>query len=177
MSTELLVAGKMVPFDEEMNVELTENRRETVDVFEFVLDAAARYTQPIAERLASIGDCGYEEAISMNPHTLGGNIARSRLDDRHLLRRGQHCPHADPAIDAVHAEKPEWIVMAGLDDGLDLRVKPLGQARLNSRVKPPRHARPSPSWPESRESLLAECRPRRGGSPTRTTLHRLPFRA
>src|SRR5204863_10151188 len=137
----------------------------TVDVFEFVLDAAARYTQPIAERLASIGDCGYEEDISMNPHTLGGNIARSRLDDRHLLRRGQHCPHADPAIDAVHAEKPEWIVMAGLEDGLDLRVKQL------------RHARPSLSWPESRVSLLAECRPRRGGSPIRKTPRKRPFRA
>src|SRR5438105_6473149 len=145
MSTELLVAGKMVPFDEEMNVELTENRRETVDVFEFVLDAAARYAQPIAERLPSIGDRGYEEAISMNPHTFGGDITRSRLDDRHLLRRRQHCPHADPAINAVHAAKRERVVVAGLDDRLDLRVKPLRRARLDPRVKPARHARPSPS--------------------------------
>ena len=78
----------------------------------------------------------------MNPDTLGDNLTRSRLDNRHLLRRGQHRPHADPAIDAVHAEKRERIVVPGLDDGLDLRVRRL------------RHARPVfSSWPESRESL------------------------
>jgi hypothetical protein len=61
MSAKLLVARKMVPFDEQMNVELTEDRRETVDIVEFVLNAAARCAQPIAERLLSIGDCGHEE--------------------------------------------------------------------------------------------------------------------
>src|SRR5207244_2184314 len=164
-----------VPFNEEMNVELTENRRKPVDIVEFVLNAAARSAQPIAERLLSIGDGGHEEAIPMNPDTLSRNLTRSRLDDRHLLRRGQHCPHADPAIDAVHAQKRERIVVAALHDRLDLRVKPLRHARLDPRVKPPRHARPSPSWPESRESLLAECRPSQGGSPTRKTPRRRPF--
>src|SRR6266849_283005 len=162
MSAKLLVARKMVPFDEQMNVELTEDRRETVDIVEFVLNAAARCAQPIAKRMLSIGDCGHEEPIPMNPDTLGGNLTRSRLDDRHLLRPGQHCPHANPAIDAMHAEKRERVVVAGLDDRLDLRVKPL------------RHARPSPSWPESRESLLAGCRPRRADSPTRKTPRRRP---
>src|SRR5882762_3599900 len=165
MSAQPLVAGEMVPFDEEMNVELTENRREPVDIVEFVLNAAVRRAQPIAERLPSIGDRGHEEAIAMNPNTLSRDLTGSRLDDRHLLRRGQHCPHADPAITAVHTEKRERVVVAALDDRLDLRVKP------------PRHARPSLSWPESRESLLAECRPRRGGSPTRKTPRRRPFRA
>src|SRR6266404_3407053 len=177
MSAQPLVAGEMVPFDEEMNVELTENRRETVDIVEFVLNAPARCAQSIAERLPSIGDCGHEEAIAMNPNTLSRDLTGSRLDDRHLLRRGQHCPHADPAIDAVHTEKRKRVVVAALDDRLDLRVKPLRHARLDPRVKPPRHARPSPSWPESRESLLAEWRPRRGGSPTRKTPRRQPFRA
>src|SRR6266446_485805 len=177
MSAKLLVARKMVPFDEQMDVELTEDRRETVDIVEFVLNAAARYAQPIAERLPSIGDCGDEEAIAMNPNTLGHDLPRRRLDDRHLLRRGQHRPHADPTIDAVHAEKCERVVVAGLDDRLDLRVKSLQDARLDLRVKPPRHARPSPSWPESLESLLAGCRPRRAGSPTRRTPRRRPFRA
>src|SRR4029077_15019652 len=105
MSAQPLVAGEMVPFNEEMNVEVTENRRKPVDILEFVLNAAARYAQPIAKRLPSIGDRGHEEAIAMNPHALGGNLTRSRLDNRHLLRRGQHCPHADPAIDAAHTEK------------------------------------------------------------------------
>src|SRR5262252_6832013 len=172
-----------------MNIELTEDRRETVDIVEFVLDAAARYAQPIAERLLSIGDCSHEEAVPMNPNTLGGNVTRSRLDDSHLLRRRQHRPHVDPVIDAVHAEKRERVVVVGLDDGLDLRVKPLRRARLSPPVKPPRHAGLDPrvkrprhacpfsSWPESRESLLAECRPRRGGSLTRKTPRRRPFRA
>src|SRR6266446_1302078 len=176
MSAQPLVAGEMVPFDEEMNVELTENRREPVDIVEFVLNAAVRRAQPIAERLPSIGDRGHEEAIAMNPNTLGDNLPRRRLDDRHLLRRGQHCPHADPAINAVHTEKRKRVVVAALDDRLDLRVKPLRDARLDPRVKPPRHARPSPSWPESRESLVAGCRPMRAGSPTRKTPHRRPFR-
>ena len=71
MSAQLLVAGEVVPFDEEMNVEFAEDRRETVDIVKFVLDAAARYAQPIAERLLSIGDRGLKEAIPMNPDTLG----------------------------------------------------------------------------------------------------------
>src|SRR6267378_4441448 len=170
MSAQPLVAGEMVPFNEEMNVELTENRRKPVDIVEFVLNAAVRCAQPIAERLPSIGDRGHEKAIPMNPNTLSRDLTGSRLDDRHLLRPGQHCPHADPAIDAVHAEKRERVVVAGFDDRLDLRVKPLRHARLDLRVKPlpharldlrlkpPPQARPSPSWPESRESLLAECR-------------------
>src|SRR6266446_9425371 len=177
MSAQPLVAGEMVPCDEEMNVELTENRREPVDIVEFVLNAAVRRAQPIAERLPSIGDRGHEEAIAMNPNTLGDNLPRRRLDDRHLLRRGQHCPHADPAIDAVHAEKRERVVVAGLDDRLDLRVKSMQDARLDLWVKCSPHPRPSPSWPESRESLLAGCRPRRAGSPTRRTPHTRPSRA
>src|SRR6266446_5415359 len=177
MSAKLLVARKMVPFDEQMDVELTEDRRETVDIVEFVLNAAARYAQPIAERLLSLSDRGHEEPIPMNPDALGGNITGSRLDDRHLLRRGQHCPHADRAIDAVHAEKRKRVVVAGLDDRLDLRVKSMQDARLDLWVKCSPHPRPSPSWPESRVSLLAGCRPRRAGSPTRRTPRRLPFRA
>src|SRR6266446_4730343 len=177
MSAKLLVARKMVPFDEQMDVELTEDRRETVDIVEFVLNAAARCAQPITERLLSIGDCGDEEAIAMNPHALGDDLPRRRLDDRHLLRRGQHCPHADPAIDAVHAEKRERVVVAGLDDRLDLRVKSMQDARLDLWVECSPHPRPSPSWPESRESLLAGCRPRRAGSPTRRTPRRRPSRA
>src|SRR5438046_660631 len=165
MSAQPLVAGKMIALDQQMNVELAEDWRETVDIIEFVLNPAARCAQPIAERFPSIGDCRHEEAIPMNPDTLGDNLTRSRLDNRHLLGRGQHCPNADPAIDAVHAEKPEWIVMPGFDNGLYLRVRRL------------RHARPSLSWPESRESLLAECRPRRADSPTRKTPRRQPFRA
>src|ERR1700730_1986345 len=129
MSAKLLVARKMVPFDEQMNVELTEDRRKTVDIFEFVLNAAARCAQPIAERLLLIGDCSHEEAIPMNPGTLGGDVTRSRRDDRHMLHRRQHCPHTDSAIDAMHAEKRERVVVAGLDDRLDLRGKPPREAR------------------------------------------------
>src|ERR1700730_11205684 len=141
MGAELLVACEMIPLGKQMNVELAKNRGETVNIVEFASYAAARDAQSIAERLPSIGHCGDEEAIAMNPNTLGDNLPRSRLNTRHLLRRGQHCPHAEPAVEPVHAEKCERIVVADLDDGLDLRVRRL------------RHARPSLSWPKSRESL------------------------
>ena len=165
MGPKSLVARKMVSLGEQVNVELTEDRRETVDILEFVLNAAARCAQPITKRFPSIGDRRYKKTIPMNPNALGDNLPRSRLDNRHLLRRGQHCPHAEPAVNPVHAKKCERIVMPGLDDGLDLRVRRL------------RHAPLSLSWPESRESLLAECRPSRAGSLTRKTPHRRPFRA
>src|SRR5882724_4711991 len=177
MGAQFLVARKMVSLGKQVNVELTEDRRETVDIVELVLNPAARCAQSIAERLPSIGDCGDEEAIAMNPNTLGDDLPRRRLDDRHLLRPGQHRPHADPTIDAVHAEKRKRIVVAGLDDRLDLRVKSMQDARLDLWVKCSPHPRPSPSWPESRESLLAGCRPRRAGSPTRRTPHTRPSRA
>src|SRR5439155_17361611 len=76
MGAELLVAREMIAFDEEMNVELAENRRKTVDIVEFVLDAAARCAQPIAERLPPVGEGGNEEAVSMDPDALGGNLPR-----------------------------------------------------------------------------------------------------
>jgi len=79
MSAQLLVAGEVVPFDEEMNVEFAEDRRETVDIVEFMLNAAARCAKSIAERLPSIGDCGHEEAIAMNPNTLGDNLPRHSI--------------------------------------------------------------------------------------------------
>src|SRR6516162_1916287 len=141
MCAELLITCKMVALDEEVDVELAENGGETVDVVEFALDCATRYAQQVAKRLPPIGDGGHEQAIRVDPDTLGGNIACGGLDNCHLLRRGQHCPHADPAIALVHSKKREGVVVAGTDDGFDLRVKLLP------------HARSSPSWPESRESL------------------------
>src|SRR6202022_2958802 len=80
MGAEFLVAREMIAFGEEMNVELAENRREAVDIVEFVLDATARCAQPIAERFPPIGNGRNEEAIPMNSHALGGNLTGSRLD-------------------------------------------------------------------------------------------------
>src|SRR5437899_7320458 len=71
MRAEPLIARQVVALHEEVDVELAENRRKTVDVVEFVLDAAARYPQPIAERLLAIGCRRNKEAIPMDTDTLG----------------------------------------------------------------------------------------------------------
>jgi hypothetical protein len=87
MCAELLIAGKMVALDEEVDVELAENRGETVDVVEFGLDGATRDAQPVAKRLPPTGRGRNKETVAMSPDAFGRDFAGRRFDDRHFLRR------------------------------------------------------------------------------------------
>src|SRR5512135_629868 len=60
--TELAIAGEMVAFDQEMDVELPEHRREPIDILELVpMPATPADPQPIAERLGSLAQLGDEQ--------------------------------------------------------------------------------------------------------------------
>src|SRR3954471_8755970 len=155
----------MVALHEEIDIELTENWRETVNIVEFVLDTTARYLQPIAESLLAIGDGRNKEAIPMDTDSLGRDFTCRRIDDRHFFRRRQNRPDANPARRLVHAEESERVAVARLDDRLDFRVRP------------PSHARPPPFWPRYQGCRSAGCRPNWGDLPTRRTPRRQPFRA
>jgi hypothetical protein len=141
MCAELLIAREMVALDEEVDVELSENRGETVDVVEFGPEGAIRYAQSVAKRLPPIGNGRNKETVAMNPNALGGDFAGRRFDDRHFLCRREDRSYTNPGGSLMHAEEGERIVMTPIDNGLDLKVRLV------------RHARSSPSWPKFRESL------------------------
>ena len=87
MCAELLIAREMVAFDQEVNVELAENRGKTIDVGEFAPESATLYAQPIAKRLSPIGKGRNKETVAMSPDAFGRDFAGRRFDDRHFLRR------------------------------------------------------------------------------------------
>src|SRR6202011_6338432 len=65
MRSKLAVARQVVTLGEQMNVDLAKNGRKRIDVVEFVLGAAARHTQPIAERLLVVGNCCDKETATL----------------------------------------------------------------------------------------------------------------
>src|SRR5260370_22948869 len=54
MRAELLVAGEMVAFDEQVDIEIAEHRRGTGDVVEFMALAAAPYLPAITARCLAL---------------------------------------------------------------------------------------------------------------------------
>src|SRR5215467_6636568 len=103
MRAKLLVAREMVALGEQVNVEFSQNRRETIDVVELGLDGAVPYAQPIAKRAPSIGKSRGKKAVGVNSYTLGRDFVVGRIDDRHFLRFRQHCPYANPGWSLMHA--------------------------------------------------------------------------
>src|SRR6516164_7474652 len=141
----------MVALGEEVDVQLAENRGKTIDVVEFMFNAAARYSQPIAEGFFAIGNGGNKEAFRVGSDAFRCDFACRQIDDRHLLSTRQHCPDAYSARGSVHSEKRERITAPGRNDRLDLRLTL------------PQHAQPPPSWPRCRGRRSAGCRPSRDG--------------
>jgi len=75
MSAELLVARKMVAFGQQVDVELAEDRGETVGIVEFGLDCATRYAQPVAKRFSPMPVADSTTAICC----AAGSIARTQI--------------------------------------------------------------------------------------------------
>ena len=119
---ELLKTGVVVALDQQMDVELAEHRRETVDVVELANMPAIGRAQPIAERLLAVRNRGCEEPIGMQPLTARRDLAGCGVDHRHQLGAGQHRSRVQPGRALVHPEKAERIAVPPLDDGLDLSV-------------------------------------------------------
>ncbi len=105
MRSKLAVAREVVALGEQMNVDFAKHRRKRIDVVEFVLGAAARHTQPIAERLLAVGNCCDKETVTVDLDGLGRNFARRGFDYGHILCTRQHRSDGYPVRRLVHSEK------------------------------------------------------------------------
>src|SRR5215469_1178924 len=143
MRAEFLIACEMIALDEQVHVQITEHRRETVDVVEFPPMTAAPDPQPVAERGFALRHAGDKKTGGMDTLALRGDFAGCRVDNGHALRVRQHCANIDPGRRLVHAEKRKRIVVAPRDDGLDLAAK---TGRHDRPAPPP----PSPSQQHAR---------------------------
>src|SRR5271166_4916208 len=56
MRPQLAIAAEMIALSKQMSVEFAENLRKAVDVLEFLVYPASRYSQPIAKRLLAVGN-------------------------------------------------------------------------------------------------------------------------
>ena len=92
----LLIAREMVALDEQVDVEISEHRRKTVDVVEVVPMPAAPHPQTVAERRVAVRHAGDKEPGGVDALALGDDLAGRRVDDCHPFRIGQHRPHIDP---------------------------------------------------------------------------------
>src|SRR5262249_16667572 len=79
MRAELLIAREMIALDQQVHVQITKNRRETVDVIEFVPMAAAPDSQPVAERRFALRHAGDKKAAGMDTLALCGGFAGCRI--------------------------------------------------------------------------------------------------
>ena len=166
MRSELAVAREVVALGKQMDVDLAEHRRKRIDVIEFVLRAAARHPQPIAERLLAVGEW------SRQRNRRGGSgqpwpqlrQSQTRRPTHPVRRAASHGRISRPASCACRETR------TGRHGAPRRSPRPADQAAA---------ARSAPSDPrqDAEHALAAECRPSRAGSPARRRLRRSPFRA
>src|SRR5437763_14299292 len=75
MRAELLIAGEMVAFDQQMDIEFAEHRRKPVDIVELVHMAAPRNAQPVTERRLAVRHAADEKARGVEALAAPGDLA------------------------------------------------------------------------------------------------------
>src|SRR5436190_13374346 len=117
MCTELFVEMRVGPFAEKIEIEIGQDWRETVGVFELDLPRAVARAHAVAAR--PVGQPAFEQSGVMN--ALEASFVALFIDDCDAFRiRKENTDEGYVAFD-VGAEIPEGVGMATLDDGISLR--------------------------------------------------------
>src|SRR5271155_673455 len=103
--SKLAVARQVVALGEQMNVDLAKHRRKRIDIVKFVLGAAARHAQPIAEYLLAVGNCCGKETVAVDLDSLGRNFPSRGFDHPDILCARQHRSDGYSVRRLVHSEK------------------------------------------------------------------------
>jgi hypothetical protein len=117
MCTELFVEMRVGPFAEKIEIEIGQDRKETVGVFDLDLPLAVARAHAVAAR--PVGQPAFEQSGVMN--ALEASFVALFIDDCDTFRiRKENTDEGYVAFD-VGAEIPEGVGMATLDDGISLR--------------------------------------------------------
>ena len=127
MGAELAVAIEMRSFDQQVQVQIAEHRREAIGVVELLPDAAPIHEQPIGKPVRPAVDAGDKQPVRVHELALAGNFAGASVDHRDRSRARQHRPHAKPASGLVHAKVSKRVAVPRRDDRLDLRIGARGR--------------------------------------------------
>src|SRR5262249_14323064 len=128
LRAELLVAGEMVAFDQEVDVQFAEHWRKAVDILKLVPVSAPLHAQTVTERFTAFRQSD-EEPVRMQPNTLCRNFAGVHVDDIHRFGAGQYGTDIEATRRLMHAQKGERVGMPCLDDRLNLGIEPLQRQR------------------------------------------------
>ncbi len=142
MGAQLLVEAEMIALGQEVDVELAQDRRETVGVVD-VLDAG------VGEKTQTVGEAAlpaFDDAL-VEARVVGAlEVGRHRVAVQHLHPpgRGMEDPHHEGrAVPTLHAEHRERVAVASLhhrSDGTTLRAP----RPLVSRLRPSRFHHEAP---------------------------------
>src|SRR5256885_14007706 len=117
MSAELLVRMHVRAFPQQEEIEIGQDRGESVRVFDLDLPVAVARAQAVVS--TSIAQAALEQAGIVDALEIA--LMTFFVDDRDLLGIGKEDPNHRCAVFQVRAEVAEWIGMTTLDDGIGFR--------------------------------------------------------
>src|SRR3546814_5389357 len=116
----------MIAFGDQIGVQLAENGREAIGIFDILRTAPPLDPQPIRKTACAAGRAG-EEALLANTREFSDDLAAAPFG--YPDARGGRLERADDDVapGAVHPEDAAGVAMRGTDDGVDRT-----STRLNS---------------------------------------------
>src|SRR5215471_8071805 len=106
VSPQLAIAGEVIALPQKVDVKLTENRREAIDVMKFLPNTAAQNLQLITEWLFARGNLRDKQSLRMHLLALDDDFAGGRVENRHFLRSWEHRADATSSASPVLATMP-----------------------------------------------------------------------
>src|SRR6266852_7258641 len=110
----------MIPFGEEMHIEIAENRWKPIGIIDVELPGRQFEAQSIGDRRVRTDDAG-EETSGM--HALELRDLRATFVDypNARCRRLKAADHQANGVDEMRSQQAEWTTMVAADQSFDLR--------------------------------------------------------